>query len=77
LLQELDRSLKGTTIKAKFQSICDGFADLQSRLSMIEGKFDGKLGTILSELEKMTELVKQPSQKQPSNQQAFIESLIE
>jgi hypothetical protein len=29
------------------------------------------------ELEKMTELVKQPSQKRPSNQRAFIEALIE
>jgi DNA invertase Pin-like site-specific DNA recombinase len=44
---------------------------------MIEEKFDEKLETILSELEKMTELVKQPSQKRSSNQRAFIESPIE
>jgi hypothetical protein len=50
---------------------------VQRRLSMIEEKFDDKLETILSELEKMTELVKQPSQKHPSNQRAFIEALIE
>jgi hypothetical protein len=29
------------------------------------------------ELEKMTEPVKQPSQKRPSNQRAFIEALIQ
>jgi hypothetical protein len=44
---------------------------------MIEEKFDNKLETILSELEKMTELVERLSQKRPSNQRAFIESLIE
>jgi hypothetical protein len=43
---------------------------------MIEAKLGEKLETILSELEKMAELVKQPSQKRPSNQRAFIESLI-
>jgi hypothetical protein len=44
---------------------------------MIKEKLDEKLETILSEVEKMTELVNQPSQKRPSNQRAFIESLIE
>jgi hypothetical protein len=77
LLKELDRSPRGTTIKAEFQSIRDGFADVQRRLSIIEEKFDEKLETILLELEKMTKLVKQPSQKCPSNQQALIEVPIE
>jgi DNA-binding FadR family transcriptional regulator len=44
---------------------------------MTEEKFDEKLETILSELQKMTELVNRPNQKRPSNQRAFIESLIE
>jgi hypothetical protein len=77
LLQELNGIPRGTTIEAEFQSIRDGFAYVQLRLSMIEEKFDDKLETILSELDKMTELVKQPSQKRPSNQRAFIEMLIE
>jgi hypothetical protein len=68
LLKELDRSLRGTTIKAEFQSVRDSFADVQRRLSMIEEKFDEKLETILLQLEKMTKLVKPPSQKCPSNQ---------
>jgi hypothetical protein len=66
--QELDRSPRSTTIEAEVQSIRDGFADVQRRLSMIEEQFDDQLETCLSELEKMTELVKQPSQKRPSNQ---------
>jgi (p)ppGpp synthase/HD superfamily hydrolase len=76
LLQELDRRLRGTTIEAEFQSIRDSFADVQRRLSMIEEKFGNQLDTILSELEKMAELVKQPSQKRPSNQRAFMKMLI-
>jgi hypothetical protein len=51
-------------------------ADVQRPLSMIEEKFDEKLETILWELEKMTQLVEQPSQKRQSNRRAFIESLI-
>jgi hypothetical protein len=50
---------------------------VQRRLSMIEEKIDEKLETILSELYNMTKLVKQPSQKRPSSQRAFIETLIE
>jgi hypothetical protein len=56
-------SPRGTTIKAEFQSIRDGLTEMQHRLSMIKEKFDEKLETILSELETMIELVKQPSQK--------------
>jgi hypothetical protein len=41
---------------------------VQRRLFLIEEEFDEKLETILSELEKMTELVKQPSQKRSLNQ---------
>jgi hypothetical protein len=44
---------------------------------MIEEKFGAKLETILSQLDKMTELVKQQSQKCLSNQPAFIEALTE
>jgi hypothetical protein len=40
-------------------------------------QFDAKFERIPSELDKMTELAKQPSQKCPSNQRAFIEALIE
>jgi hypothetical protein len=76
LLQELERNPRSTTIEAEFQSIREGFADVQRRPSLIEGKPDDQFETILSELEKMTKLVEQPSQKCPSNQQAFIESLI-
>jgi hypothetical protein len=76
LLQGLDRSLRGTTAKTEFRSICDAFATVQRRTSMIEGKSDGKLETIPPEPEKMTKLAQQPSQKHPSNQQAFIEVLI-
>jgi hypothetical protein len=36
LSQEFDGIPRGTTIEAEFQSIRDGFADLQRRLSMIE-----------------------------------------
>jgi hypothetical protein len=75
LLKKLDRSPRGTTIKAEIQSIRDGCADVQRRLSMTEEKFDGKFETILSELEKMTKLVKQPSQKCPPNQRALVEGL--
>jgi hypothetical protein len=60
-LQELDRNPRGTTIEAEFRSIHDGFADMQRCISMIEEKCDDTLETILWELEKMTELVKQPS----------------
>jgi hypothetical protein len=77
LLQGLDRNPRGTTIKAEFQSIRDGFADMQPRLSMIEEEFNGRREPILSELEKMTELVKQQSQKRPSNQRVFVTALIE
>jgi hypothetical protein len=44
---------------------------------MIEKDFDEKLEVIMSELKKMIELVEQPSKKRPSNQQKFIESLIQ
>jgi hypothetical protein len=44
---------------------------------MIEETFDAKFETIVSELDKMTELVKQSSQKRPLNQRVFIEALVE
>jgi hypothetical protein len=52
LLQELNKSPRGITIRAEFQSIRDGVANVQCRLSMIEAKLGEKLETILSELEK-------------------------
>jgi hypothetical protein len=64
-------------MEAEFQSIRDGFADVQRSLSMIKDKFDEKLETSQSELAKMTELVKQPSQKYSPNQRALTEALIE
>jgi hypothetical protein len=68
LLQEVDSSLRGTIIDAECWFIRDGFATVQRRPSMAGENFEGKLETILSELEKMTELMKQPSQKHRSNQ---------
>jgi hypothetical protein len=76
-LQELDRSPRGTTIEAEFQSIRDAVADVQRRLSMIEERFDAEFETILSERDKTTELMKQPSQKRQTNQQICNDSLIE
>jgi hypothetical protein len=48
LLQELDRSPRGTTIEAEFQSIRDAVSDVQCPLSMIEERFDAEFETILS-----------------------------
>jgi hypothetical protein len=68
---------RGLTIHPEFQFLRVGFPNVQCCLSIIEQKFDEKLEAVLSELEKMTELVEQPSKKRPSNQQEFIELLIE
>jgi hypothetical protein len=43
----------------------------------MEEKFGEKLERIMSELKKMTLAVKHPSKKHPSDQQAFVEALIE
>jgi hypothetical protein len=58
LLQELDSGPRSIAVEAEFQSIRKGVPDVQGRWSMIEEKFDAKFETILSELDKMTELVK-------------------
>jgi hypothetical protein len=50
---------------------------MQRHISVIEEEFGEKLERIMSELEKMTLTVKQPSKKQLSDQQAYIEPLIE
>jgi hypothetical protein len=50
---------------------------MQRRISVMEEGFGEKLERIMSELEKMTLTVKQPSKKYPSDQQAYIEALIE
>jgi hypothetical protein len=49
---------------------------MQCHISVIEEGFREKLERIMSELEKMTLTVKQPSKKHPSGQRAFIEALI-
>jgi hypothetical protein len=53
LWQELDRSPRGIPIEAEFQSIHDGFADVQRCLSMIQEKFDEKLEPMLLGLQKI------------------------
>jgi hypothetical protein len=50
---------------------------MQRRISVIKDEFWERLERIMSELEKMTLTVKQPSKKHPSDQRAFIEALIE
>jgi hypothetical protein len=52
LLQELDKSLRGTTIEAKFQSIRDAFASVQRRISVIKESFGMELEMILSNRKK-------------------------
>jgi hypothetical protein len=42
LLQEVDRSPRGTTIETEFQSIRDGITHVQRRLSTIEENPDAK-----------------------------------
>jgi uncharacterized protein (DUF2342 family) len=77
LLQELNRDFRSTTIDADLQSIRDSLGVMQRRISVMEEEFVEKLERIMSELEKMTLTVKRPSKKHPSDQQAFIEALIE
>jgi hypothetical protein len=77
LLQELNRDFRSTTIEADPQSIRDSFGVMQRCISVMEEEFGEKLEKIMSELEEMTLTVKQPSKKQPSDQRAFIEVLIE
>jgi hypothetical protein len=50
---------------------------MQRRISVIEEELGEKLERMMSELEEMTEVVKQSSKKHPSGQRAFIEVLIE
>jgi hypothetical protein len=49
---------RSTTIETDFQSTRDLVAVMQCQISAIAEEFDGKLERILSELEKMTQLVK-------------------
>jgi hypothetical protein len=77
LLQGLNRDFRSTTINAGLQSIRDSLGIMQRRISLMEEEFGEKLERIMSELEKMTLTVKQPSKKNPSDQRAFIEALIE
>jgi hypothetical protein len=77
LLQEFNRDFKSITIDADLQSIRGSLGVMQRRISVIEDEFGEKLERIMSELEKMTPTVKQPSKKHLSDQRAFIEALIE
>jgi hypothetical protein len=63
LLQELNRDFRSTTIDADLQSIRDSLGVMQSHISVMEEEFADKLERIMSELEKMTPTVKQPSKK--------------
>jgi hypothetical protein len=77
LLHGLNRDFRSTTIEADLQSIRDSLGVMQRRISVMEEEFEEKLERIMSELEKMTLKVKQPSKKHASDQQALIEALIE
>jgi hypothetical protein len=63
LLQEFDRDFISTTIEADLQSIRDSLGVRQHHISVTEAEFGQKLEKIMSELEEMTRLVKQPSKK--------------
>jgi hypothetical protein len=65
LLQELNRDFRSTTIEADLQSVCDSFGVVERYLSVIGEGFGEKLESIMSELEKMTLTVMQPSKKHP------------
>jgi hypothetical protein len=77
LLQAFNRDFRSATIEADLQSIRDSLGVMQRHISVKEEKFGEKLERIISELEEMTELVKQPSKKHPSGHQALIDALIE
>jgi hypothetical protein len=77
LLQELNGDFRSTTIDADLQSIRGSLGVMQCRISVMEEEFGEKLERIMSELEKITLTVKQPSKKHPSDQRASIEALIE
>jgi hypothetical protein len=75
-LQKFDRKNRSTTIETDFQSHCAWFAVMHCLISAIAEGFDGMLEIILSELEKIAQLVKRPSKKHSSDQRVFIETLI-
>jgi hypothetical protein len=68
LLEQLNRDFRSTTIDADLQSIRDSLGVMQRHISVMEEEFGEKLERIMSELEKMTLMVKQPSKKHPSGQ---------
>jgi hypothetical protein len=76
LLQELNRDFRSTTIDADLESIRDSLGVMRRRISVMEEEFGEKLERIMTELEEMTERVKQSSKRHPSGQRAFIEALI-
>jgi hypothetical protein len=76
LLQELNRDFRSTTIEGDLQFIRDLVGVMKRHISVMEEEFGERLERIISELEEMAELAKQPSKKHPSGQRAFIEALI-
>jgi hypothetical protein len=77
LLQEFDMQNRSVTIETNFQFNRGSFTLMRRHILAVTEGFDGKLETILLKLEKMNQLVKQPSKKHLSDQRAFIEALIE
>jgi hypothetical protein len=73
LLQEVNKDIRGSTFKEDLRSLRDSFAMMQCDLSVITEPSNGKLERVLSELEKMAELVRRPSKKHKSDQQASID----
>jgi hypothetical protein len=73
----LDRTNRSTTIEPDFQSNRNLFAVIRRHRSPITEGLDGKPEKILSEVEKMTQLLKPPNKKCPSDQRVFIEMPVE
>jgi hypothetical protein len=77
LLQQLASFDTGVTLEADLRMMPESLTVLQRDISAIREVLDGNLERILSELQKMSEKVNQPSMKHQSDQRAFIENLIE
>jgi hypothetical protein len=65
LLQGFERDIRSRTIEADFQTIRGSLGITQLNISVIEEGFGKKRARIGLELEKMTELVKDPSKEVP------------
>jgi hypothetical protein len=60
-LHKFDKENKSIIIETDFQSDRGSSAIMERHISVVVERFEGKLERILSELKKMTQLVKQPS----------------